>query len=145
MMSVTDTMGCAARVYALAPSNPALPQKSCGRILAKGAVQTGLDALGAIPGEALVSLTAKETLAGGQVLAGFGSTAISVVSGDKIGSSAGATGTTLSVLSVATDGIKGAAELIPTVGQAVAIGSSLWDIGSTVYEYGGCKGWWSGH
>lgn len=47
-------------------------------------------------------------------------------------------------IATATDGAKGAAELIPAVGQAVAVGSVFWDIGSTIYEYGGCKGWWSG-
>ncbi len=52
-------------------------------------------------------------------------TAISIASRDEVINSAGGTGTTLSVLSVATDGIEGAAELIPTVGQVVAIGSSL--------------------
>ena len=128
-----------------APSKPGQEtQQNCGAIIATGVVQTGLDALGAIPGEAVASLTAKEALAGSQVLAGFGSTAISVAGGSKIGMGAGATGITLGVASVATDGIKGAAELIPVVGQYVAVGSSLFDVAATVRNYGGCKGWWGG-
>lgn len=127
-----------------APNNHGQTQKSCGGIVATGVVQTGLDALGAIPGEAVVSLTAKEALAGGQVLAAFGSTAISVASGSKTGISLGATATTFSVASVATDGMKGAAELIPGIGQGVAVVSSIYDVAATVHNYGGCKGWWGG-
>ena len=90
------------------------------------------------------SPSSRSAQAGSQVLASFGSTAISVAGGSKIGIGVGATGTTLSVVSVATDGIKGAAELIPVVGQYVAIGSSIFDVAATVRNYGGCKGWWGG-
>jgi hypothetical protein len=75
-------------------------------------------------------------------LEGFGSAAISVSSSDKVGMGFGAVGVPLGVAGVAVDGVKGAAEAIPVVGQYVAGVATLWDIGSTGYEYGGCTGWW---
>ncbi len=128
-----------------APSNAKRPdQKSCGGIIATGVIQTGLDALGGVPGEAFVSLTAKGALAGSQVLAGYASTTIFIVGGSKTGIALGATGSTLTLAALATDGVKGAAELIPGIGQAVAVVSSVFDVAATVRNYGGCKGWWGG-
>jgi len=125
-----------------APNKPP-PSKNCGGILAKGAVQTGLDALGVIPGEGLVAGTiGKAALVGTQTMAGFGSAAISIASNDQAGIGFSAVGMPVSLTGVALDGMKGAAELIPVAGQWVAGAATLWDIGSTIHEYGGCKGWW---
>ena len=127
-----------------APNNPT-PSKDCGEIPAKGVLQTGLDALGIIPGEGTVAAAfygGKEAFQAVQFGVGLDSTGISAAGGDGIGTSLGATGTGIGLLGKYSGLIKGGAELIPVAGQWIAGAATVWDIGSTVYEYGGCKGWW---
>lgn len=126
----------------VAPNNATPWYKSCGAQAAGSfLLHGGIDALGVIPGEKFVSLTAKGVLVGAQVLGGDASAAISVAGHDKTGIGFGAVGVPLSLAGLAVDGVEGAAELIPVAGQFVAGAAALWDLGSTGYEYGKCKRW----
>lgn len=141
---MTSTLECtvqfAAGAFGIAPNNNPAPT----RILAKGALQTGLDALTIIPGEGDIAAAfygGKEAFQSVQFAAGLGSTGISIGSSDRTGIGIGATRIGVELLEKNATLVKGAAEAIPLVGQFVGGAATLWDIGSTLHEYDECEGW----
>jgi hypothetical protein len=111
-----------------APSNgPQKPwYKSCGaQAVGSFLLHGSIDALGAIP-------VAGEATAAAQFGLGLASTAYGIGDTSVNGSVATGLGTTGIALGIAGKSagiaaIKGTAELVPVLGQAVAIGSVIWD------------------
>ena len=124
-----------------------MPQKTaddkhCGRNLALGVAQTGIDALGVIPGEGSLKAAfnvGAEALGKAQLGAGLASFVISKANHDSPGKLLGGAGIALVAgdLSQASS-LKNWAEAIPVAGQAVAAAATVYDVVNTIHEAVGC-------
>ena len=129
---------------------------SCGaKALGGFLLHGGIDALGVIPGESAVEagfVTAKAGYEALQFGSGVASTAWSLSDTSpigKVGTGLGVSGVALGIASkpsslralasVTGTGVKALSGFIPVVGQAVAIGSVLWDGITALQEYSECS------
>jgi hypothetical protein len=137
----------------IAPNNGTPWYKTCAAKAAGGFLLHGsIDALGAIPGESAVAFGGEASLAAIQFGSGLASTAWGLSDSSpigKVGTGFGAAGIAVglaskpsslrSLASLTGSGVKALAETVPVLGQAVAIGSVLWDGVSALQDYAECS------
>ena len=118
------------------------PSYHCAVNLALGVAQTGLDALGVIPGEGSLKAAfniGAAALGRTQLGAGLVSFVISKINHDTPGKAFGGAGIALVAGDLSQAGsLKNYAEAIPVAGQAVAAVATVYDTINTIHEAVGC-------